>query len=248
MIEVEIEPTLSDIEEHEAVMKFIEKGCGCQLHEKRPCYLQFSSDHYSMNRLHCASLSKHDLDLLILGQLSALSSFELNSEYSLIAPERVHTSYCHHGKTICHTTFRFLHCIGKTRLENLMLHIQNHGISPRLHGNLKRLPHNALSFVCVENVIRFLVNYAATNAILLPGRIPGYRSTDIKLLPSSVSKSGIWKLYNDSAESDGVKSVGYSTFNKLWKSLVPSITICLTCAGPANKTAQPFYELPTNQK
>ncbi len=29
----------------------------------------------------------------------------------------------------------------------------------------------------------------------------------------------------DSAESDGVKSVGYSTFNKLWKSLVPSITI-----------------------
>ncbi len=83
-----------------------------------------------------------------------------------------------------------------------MLHIQDHGISLRLHGNLKRLPHNALSFVCVENVIRFLVNYAATNAILLPWRIPGYRSTDIKLLPSSVSKRGIWKLYNDSAESD----------------------------------------------
>ena len=120
-----------------------------------------------MNRLHCASLSKHDLDLLILGQLSALSSFELNSKYSLIAPKRVHTSYYHHGKRICHTTFRFLHGICKTRLENLMLHIQYHGINPRLHGNLKRLPHNALSFACVENVIQFLVNYAATNAILL---------------------------------------------------------------------------------
>jgi len=175
--------------------------------------------------------------MLILGQLSALSNFEPNPKYSLLTPRRVHTTYYHLGKRICHTTFRFLHGIGKTSLENLMLHIQDHGTSPRSHGNSKCLSHNALSFSSVENVIQFLVNNATTNAIILPGRIPGYRSTEVKLLPSSVSKRSIWKLYHDSSDSAcDMKSVPHSTFNKLWKSLVSSITImkpmsdlCWTC-------------------
>ena len=39
-----------------------------------------------------------------------------------------------------------------------------------------------------KNVTRFLQNYAEKNAILLPGRIPGYKRDDIKILPSSQSK------------------------------------------------------------
>ena len=239
MAEVEIEPTPCDSAEKKSILNlnFMEKGCGCQLWEKQQCYLQFSSSHYSSQRSQCASLSKDELDMLILGQLAALSHFELNPKYSLLTPKRVHTTYYHLRKQVCRTTFLFLHGIGRTRLENLMLHFQNHGLAPRLHGNVKHLPHNALSFSSVETVVRFLVNFAATNAILLPGRIPGYRNTDVKLLPSSLSKRRIWRLYSDSAESAGdVKSVAYSTFNKLWKSLVPSITImkpmsdlCWTC-------------------
>ena len=175
--------------------------------------------------------------MLILEQLVALSHFELNPTYSLLTPKRIHTTYYHLVKQVCHTTFLFLHGIGRTCLENLMLHFQNHGLAPRLHGNVKHLPHNTLSFSSVETVVRFLVNYAANNAILLPGHIPGHRNTDVKLLPSSVSKRSVWRLYSDSAESAGdVKSVAYSTFNKLWKSLVTSITImkpmsdlCGTC-------------------
>ena len=36
-------------------------------------------------------------------------------------------------------------------------------------------------------VISFLVNYSEENGLLFPGRIPGYFSTDLKLLPSSRS-------------------------------------------------------------
>ena len=40
-------------------------------------------------------------------------------------------------------------------------------------------------------MVKFLQNYAEENALLLPGRIPGYKRDDIKLLPSSRSKR-VW--------------------------------------------------------
>jgi hypothetical protein len=36
--------------------------------------------------------------------------------------------------------------------------------------------------------LRFLRSYAEVNAILLPGRIPGYKRDDLQLLPSSTTK------------------------------------------------------------
>ena len=43
--------------------------------------------------------------------------------------------------------------------------------------------------------VRFLLNYAEQNGILLPGRVSGYSRSDIKLLPSSVSKRTVWREY-----------------------------------------------------
>ena len=48
-----------------------------------------------------------------------------------------------------------------------------------------RQPEHSLSY---EYVVLFLTSYTQQNAVL-PGRIPGYSWSDIKLLPSSVSKS-----------------------------------------------------------
>ena len=62
------------------------------------------------------------------------------------------------------------------------------GLTTRIHKRSKCLPHNALSFVEVQNLVRFLNNYAETHAILLPGRIPGYKRDDIQLLPTCTTK------------------------------------------------------------
>ena len=40
----------------------------------------------------------------------------------------------------------------------------------------------------VKNLVTFLNNYAEKNAILLPGRIPGYKRDTLQLLPSSTTK------------------------------------------------------------
>ncbi len=90
-------------------------------------------------------------------------------------------------------------------------------------------------------MITFVLNYAAQNALVLPGRVPGFRKTDIRLLPSSTSKRSVWKLYKgqmDKGQMEAVRDIamGYSTFCKLWRQLLPYLVVtkpmtdlCWTC-------------------
>ena len=95
------------------------------------------------------------------------------------------------------------------------------GIVTRAHGNMKRIPHNALSFDTVERVVKFITSYAEQNGLVLPGRVPGYSRSDIQLLPSSMSKRKIWNIYSSSLET----TVSYTSFCRLWRNLIPSVII-----------------------
>ena len=64
-------------------------------------------------------------------------------------------------------------------LKNLIIHYKVDEPTPQIHGNSNRLPKHALSLSSVEYVVRFLVNYTDQHAIPLPGRIPGYKNTDL---------------------------------------------------------------------
>ena len=206
-------------------------GCGCRKGVGgQSCSTQFSQDHLVSIRQSCAELSRSELDLVILGQLLACtnrsSGVVTSSRHTAANRERSSTAFLHQGQPVCVKTFRMLHGIGEKKLKNLMKSLKEDGLAPRVHGNSKRRPHNALSFTSIEYVIRFLLTYTEQNALLLPGRVPGYSRSDIKLLPSSVSKRGIWRVYHAAAEDDvAVHAVAYSTFCKLWKTLLPSVVI-----------------------
>lgn len=131
--------------------------------------------------------------------------------------------YYHASRVVCAKTFRFLHTIGIKRLGNLAQHFKLNGISPRVHGNIRNRPKHSLSLQSVEHVVRFLLSYAAQNILLLPG---GYSWSDIKFLPSSVSKRKIWRVYHSAADQDTqVHAAAYSTFCQLWRLLLPSVII-----------------------
>ena len=75
------------------------------------------------------------------------------------------------------------------------------------------------------------------HGILLPGRIPGYNRTDLKLLPSSTTKLAIWESYREAVESEpGVRIAGYRTFRNIWRKYLPQVVVtkpmsdlCFTC-------------------
>ena len=75
-------------------------------------------------------------------------------------------------------------CISDSQLSRLKEHYDKYGIFLRTHGNTKRLPSNTLPQLVTENVHNFLANYVEENAIVLPGRIPGFKSDEVKVLQS----------------------------------------------------------------
>ena len=225
-----------DTEEEEMVAQFASAGCGCS----KKCSSQFSVDYVRDIRAQCYDLTHSELDMVLLGQLMAstntIEKVVVESGHLEAERKRAYTTFYHAGKVVCGKTFRFLHTVGSKRLKNLAKSLKNNGLTPRIHGNTHKRPKHSLSFESTEFVVRFLLSYAEQNA-LLPGRVPGYSRTDIKLLPSSVSKRGIWKTYHSAAEEEeAIHAVAYTTFCRLWRSLLPSVIImkpmtdlCWTC-------------------
>ena len=81
------------------------------------------------------------------------------------------------------------------RLNGLTKHYREHGCTPRTHKNKGRTFKNHLSYEDRTRVQQFMKNYAELHAILLPGRMPGYKRDDMKLLPSSETKTNVWRQY-----------------------------------------------------
>ena len=132
--------------------------------------------------------------------------------------------------------------ISKSRFQRLLEHYQNHGISVRVHGNSKRLPHNTLPQAIAEDVKNFLSNYAEENAVLLPGRIPGFKNEDIVLLSSSETKMYVWNCFKSACEVASKRVVSYTKFIELWKQFHPNLVVakpmtdlCFTCQQNTSK-------------
>ncbi len=183
----------------------------------RPCYSQFPRRHFEDIRDQCAVLTRHELDLVILGQIMGNIFNEdavgIRSRHALTPRQRSRVVFYHHGFRICKRTFLQLHgvgknnkyiiimestcnTIGKCRFLALKAHYIVCGLTTRDHGNKHRLPHNSMSFEDTKNVVRFLQSHAEDHAILLPGRIPGYKRDDLQLLPSSTTKRVLLIIIN----------------------------------------------------
>ena len=80
--------------------------------------------------------------------------------------------------------------------------------------------HYSYTRVCIITPSR---NLPDSNAMLLPGRVPGYKDTDVKLLPSSTTKHTIWEQYIQAAATTLMRAVAYSTFTHLWRQLLPNV-------------------------
>lgn len=92
------------------------------------------------------------------------------------------------------------------------------------------------SLETLKHVVLFLDNYAEEHAVALPGRVPGFKRTDVRLLPSSNTKASIHRVYEQAAVSAGVTAVSYPKFVEMWNKLRPQMRItkpmtdlCHTC-------------------
>lgn len=141
-----------------------------------------------------------------------------------------------------HLQGNVLYGLSDSRFRRLREHYQTHGVCVRIHGNTKRLPENTLSQATIEGVKTFLTNYVEENAISLPGRIPGFKSDEVKVLSSSESKIRVWRDYEEACEASSLQAVSYRKFLQLWEQFHPNVVVsktmtdlCWTCQQSTNK-------------
>ena len=61
--------------------------------------------------------------------------------------------------------------------------------------------------------------------MLLPGRVPGCKDSDVKLLPSSTTTHAICELYLQTAATNLMRPVAHATFTQLWRQLLPFVVV-----------------------
>ena len=225
--------------EKEKIEKFMADTCKCKLEEQREaCSTILSRDDFYDSRNNCQELSSAELDLVILGVIQS----SLHCGYVSLSGrtekhcERIRMVFFYHGRRICKETFLFLHSASRKRFCSLVKHYKTNGLTLRVHGKSKRLPNSASSVETVENVVKFIMNIAEEKALILPGRVPGFKRVDVKLLPSVLTKYSLWKTHAGICASQCHTSVGYSKFCDLWNQLCPFVLImcpamdlCWTC-------------------
>ena len=233
------------------------KTCGCTYgKEEAPCSSTIKLEDIIDCRNNCAELTSAELDLVILGTIHSSINYDAVSYSGRAVKKRQRTRmpFYFHGHKICRRTFLFMHRIHKTRFYSLVKHYRKNGLSLRNHSNKKRLPSLTFSTETIERVVKFIMNVAEDQALLLPGRVPSFKRIDVKLLPSSLTRCKLWKSYQDACTAAGQVAVGYSKFCDLWNQFCPFIIImrpasdlCWTCQKNNNQILK-SANLPETEK
>ena len=220
-----------DIDELDRIEKCYFSGCSCQLAQGAPCCKSIQKSHYEEYRNICVEMTKQELDMVVMGQIVAFTNRSTKTlhHWHLTDKERERESstFKHEGTQICLTSFLFLQTIGMKWYKNLKKHVREFGIVPRQHKFYNRQPHNAFTIEDRKIIVTFIINYAEQHGVSLPGKIPGFKRDDIKVLPCSQTKKYVWRLYKESLStvSPVLRTAQYSLFCQTWATLVPHIVI-----------------------
>ena len=230
---VSVDYQMDDIEEERKVKEYAQNGCTCLQGGSGPCCRMFSESHYQEYRSYCFEMSKGELDMLIIGQISCLTNtsdltrHSTHHRHKLAERQHAFSQLRHKGLPVCLNTFIFLHTIGIKRYKNLKKHVKEFGVVPRQHGLTGRKPHNAFTLNDTKRIISFIINYTEKHGVSLPGRIPAFKRDDVLVLPCSTTKKHVWMMYKDSLwlEDQTLPVAKYSLFCETWAKILPHIVI-----------------------
>lgn len=235
---VDLDRSVEDQKEEAIVREYFDGSPCCSLGpNKSACWTLFGRERLLAARQESMDLDKKDLDMAVLATLRATRT--LTSTPSTSA--RASIKYQYGGIQICKAAFMFVHAIGARRLKNLISHYDENGLSERVHGNIRKRPHNRTDGEEIQKIKEFIERFADNHALPLPGRLPTHKDYRVMLLPSDMSKSAVYRFYVKACETEQSNRVSRRTFENIWKELCPYIAsmkpatdLCHTCQQNAN--------------
>ena len=144
--------------------------------------------------------------------------------------QKCRSTYYFMSRFVCAKAFVRLVGISPDKLYALAKHCKTGGPVPRqLRAGGRKNNTASLALVDTERV--HFKQYAEDHAVSLPGRVPGFKRDDIRLLPSSCPKSQVCRLYEGKCQRCRTPRRGCINVQEVVVGAVPLYCCCQTCDG-----------------
>lgn len=182
-------------------------GCECQ----GVCFKDLQAESVYRHRLNIAELTKQEHDMYLMGVTMACLSnrTETNRHKERIRQRAV---YVFQGKRVCLDAFIYLENVTQYHLKRIRRHVMVNGVTPRVHGNVRKKPHNALSL----DLYKFAENFVKSELI--------QHTNDLNknIIVMNEPRINLYQKFRANCPIDE-KLMSYSTFRHFLKKQFPHV-------------------------
>ncbi|KAL1123669.1 hypothetical protein AAG570_002745, partial [Ranatra chinensis] len=199
-------------------------GCECN---DDSCFRGLNPETVYRHRLNIAELTKEEHDMYLMGVTMACMS-DPGVTVKRKERRRLRSHYVYHGRRVCLSAFLYLENCTLYQLKRIRKHVTTHGVTPRVHGNHGKKPHNVFSLDIYRRATHFLKSYIESYHTS-----PGNLKSPV-VLPSDISRKTIHNAYQEYIKRiapPDEKIMGYSTFRHFMKEQYPNVRFCKTELG-----------------
>ncbi|XP_046453705.1 uncharacterized protein LOC124201338 [Daphnia pulex] len=204
---------------------------GCECRDGDSCFSNINPESAYRHRLNIAELTRSEHDMYLMGvTMASLSNPEETARRT--ERKRLHTQYVFQGKKICLEAFLYLENCTQYQLKRIRKHIMTHGVTPRVHGNHGKRPHNRFSLDIYQQATAFLQSYIQRAQNKQSGRnnqptnkTKGKERSAAVVLPPDINYKTVHSAYKEYMEhfEPGTKWLGFSTFRHFMKRQFPLV-------------------------
>lgn len=213
------EPTKLE-ENSTQVKERFRRGCECQ---DESCFRGLNPESVYKHRLNIAELTKAEHDMYLMGVTMACLA---NPDETVRHKERqrLRAQYVYQGRRVCLDAFLYLENCTHYQLKRIRKHVMTHGVTPRIHGNHGKKPHNTFPLDIYRHATDFLKHYLETYI----GDSAAANSKQAVHLPWDITRKNLHDSYLEYGQilEPGVKLMGYSTFRHFLKEQFPHVKFC----------------------
>lgn len=182
-------------------------GCECQ----GQCFKDFQAETVYRHRLNIAELSKQEHDMYLMGiTMACLADRKETNRHKERIRQRA--TYVYQGKRVCLDAFLYLENVTHYHLKRIRRHVMLHGVTPRVHGNVRKKPHNALPL----DIYKFAENFVKTELL--------HHTNDLNksYIVVNEPRINIYQKFRENGTAEN-KLMSYSTFRHFLKKQFPHV-------------------------
>lgn len=200
------------------MLERFKRGCECE----DDCFVDLDAETVYKHRLNIAELTKTEHDMYLMGLIRSC----LANPYETVKHterQRLRAQYVYLGRKVCLDAFLYLENCTHYQVKRIRKHLTIHGVTPRVHGNCGKTPHNTFSLDIYQIATEFVKDFIKEQESKQKTK---NANSNVLHLPPEITRKTVHEMYKahcGEKSLPNVKSMGYSTFRSFLKVQFPQL-------------------------